>query len=102
MGGHKEKWKELMVHTTNTLIPQEMRLLLALAALMDFDIWPSDTTKAYLQASESLGRDVYLRNPGIEFELKHEECLQLLRPLYGLCDAGDFGIITWINTTANI
>lgn len=66
-----------------------MRLLLALAALIGYDIWSSDITKTYLQASEPLGRDIYLKNPGPEFALKPEECLQLLRPLYGLCDAGD-------------
>lgn len=32
-------------------------------------------------------RDIYIEKTGPEFELGSDQCLQVLRPLYGLCDA---------------
>ena len=51
IGGHRDKYKDLMVHSTSTLQPQSVRLLLALAAIFEFDIWTSDVRQAYLQSA---------------------------------------------------
>lgn len=89
IGGHRDKLKHMMVHSSTTLQPQSVRLLLALAGIFGFDLWTADIRQAYLQASEPLERDFFIRNPVAELELSPEQCLKLLRPLYGLCDAGD-------------
>ena len=34
-------------------------------------------------------RDIFIKDPVPEFELDASQCLQLLRPLYGLCESGD-------------
>ena len=34
-------------------------------------------------------RDIFIRDPIPEFELDPSQCLQLLKPLYGLCESGD-------------
>ena len=34
-------------------------------------------------------RDIFVRDPVPEFELDPSQCLQLLKPLYGLCESGD-------------
>lgn len=81
--------KHMLVHSSTTLQPQSVRLLLAMAAIFGFDTWNADITQAYLQSTEPLARDIYIARPVTEFELDRGQCLKLLRPLYGLCDAGD-------------
>ena len=60
IGGHCYKLKDLTVHSSTTLQPQSVRLLLALAAIFGFDIWTADIRQSYLQASEPLERDVFI------------------------------------------
>ncbi len=38
IGGHRDRFKDFMVHSTTTLQPQSIRLLLALAAMHEFEI----------------------------------------------------------------
>jgi len=77
IGGHRDRLKHLMVHTTQTLQPSSIRLLLALAAIHGFKVWTSDVRQAYLQSAEPLAREVFIRHTVPEFELKPEQCLQL-------------------------
>ena len=60
-----------------------------MAATFGFDLWSSEVKLAYLQSSEPLTRRVFIKNPAPEFGLQPNECFELLRPLYGLSDAGD-------------
>ena len=94
IGGHRDKLKGFMVHTSQTLQPSSVRLLLALAELHGFSTWTSDVTQAYLQSAVPLMRDVFIKDPVPEFELNPNQSLQLLRPLYGLCESGDL----WFKT----
>ena len=89
IGGHRDKLKKMMVHLSQTLQPSSIRLLLGLAALHGFDVWTSDVRQAYIQSAEPLMRDIFIRNPVPEFALDPHQCLQLLKPLYGLCESGD-------------
>lgn len=89
IGGHRDKMKDLLVHFSNTVQPQSVRLITALTSNFDFKIWGSDVKQAYLQAKKKLGRDLYIKDAPPEFELEPTQCLMLSKPLYGLCDSGD-------------
>ena len=42
IGGHRDKMKDWMVHSTTTLQPQSVSFLLALAGTFGFDLWTAD------------------------------------------------------------
>jgi hypothetical protein len=88
LGGHKDVLKSKMVHTATTLSQTSTRLILALAAIFEFDIWTTDVDQAYLQSAATLQKDIYLTTDAIE--LGAEELLQLVLPLYGLSESGDY------------
>lgn len=52
-------------------------------------------TQAYLQGAERILRKVYIRGKP-EFQLEYDELLEILRPLYGLADAGDYWHATFL------
>jgi Reverse transcriptase (RNA-dependent DNA polymerase) len=63
-----------------------MRIIVSLARAFAWDIQSHDVTQAYIQADE-MNRAVFLRPPA-EFHLKGK-LLLLVKPLYGLTNAGD-------------
>lgn len=94
IGRHWDKLDDMIVHSSMTLQPPSICLLLALTAMFGFHTWTSDIRQAYLQVSEPLERKVSIWNAAPEFELPPEQFLMLLRPLYVLCDAGDLWYTT--------
>lgn len=94
IGGHRDKLREYLIHSSNSTQPQSVRILLSLAALLDFELWGDDVKQAYLQSMKKLNREIFIYEAVPDFELEPEECLQLLKPLYGLCDSGDLWYAT--------
>lgn len=62
IGGHRDKLKFYMVHSSQTLQPASIRLLLALETFFGFEIWTADVTQAYLQSTIPLSRDLFLNS----------------------------------------
>jgi Reverse transcriptase (RNA-dependent DNA polymerase) len=67
-----------------------IRLIFALASIFDFKFWTQDVTQAYFQSAGTPARKVFIEKPASELELCPNQALQLLRPLYGLADSGEF------------
>lgn len=53
---------------------------------MGFNLWTQNVAQAYIQ-SQDLTRNVYVK-PHPIFELDNSKILKLLKPLYGLPNAG--------------
>lgn len=84
LSGHRDRSKAFMVHTSKTLKPASIRLMLPCASTLGFQMWTRDVREAY-QQSLSQG-SIFISRPCPEFSLDPDECLQLLKPLYGLCE----------------
>lgn len=52
-------------------------------------------TIAYMQGAEKILRKAYLKEKP-EFQLKDDQLLEILRPLYGLADSGDYWHATFL------
>jgi Reverse transcriptase (RNA-dependent DNA polymerase) len=74
------------VHTAVLARQNSTRLLISLARSFGWEIQSHDVTQAYLQG-DTMSRSVYLKPPP-ELELQGKYLL-LVKPLYGLTDAGD-------------
>lgn len=88
LGGHIDKEKRNVVHSATTLKQSSIRIILALATIFGFDLWSTDINQAYLQSASNLRREIFVR-PDV-LELDKDQLLQVVKPLYGLSDAGDY------------
>jgi Reverse transcriptase (RNA-dependent DNA polymerase) len=61
---------------------------------MGFEIISADVTQAYLQSASELKRKVFV-NPNC-IDLKPDELLQIMKPLYGLAESGKYYAQTFI------
>jgi len=91
--GHNDKAKPFVVHNLATLRQRSTRLLVSTSAVQRFRLFAHDINQAYLQSQDLLARTLYLepRNEDRHlFSLADDEVLLLVRPLDGVCDAGDY------------
>ena len=87
--GYRDRMKTSLVHDTSTAKQSSVKILVGISAIYGFRIFSIDVTQAYLQSSENLKREIYVK-PSREFKLHDGELLKLRKPLYGLPDSGDY------------
>lgn len=91
--GNNDQVKLLVVHNLETPRQLSTCLLVSTAAVLRLRLFAHDITQAYLQSQGGYSRKIYLRPSAANthlFGLQEDEVLLLLRPLYGICDAGDY------------
>ena len=81
--------KEHLVHGAQTIKCVSARIILVAAKIKGIRIWIVDVKLTYLKSNKQLIRKISMANPASEFELSPEECLELLKLIYGLADSGD-------------
>lgn len=87
--GHLDRENELLVHASSTVRQQSIELLISLSTILGFPLWSEDMTLAYMQGDKKILRRVYLKGSP-EYQLTHDQLLEILRPLYVLCHSGDY------------
>ena len=76
-------------HVALTIQCASVRMVVIIFISKGFRAWVADVKLAYLQSEKLLIRKISLTSPAPEFELSPDECLELLKPLYGLADSVD-------------
>lgn len=102
--GYRDSHKNIIVHDTAVLRVSSIRVILSAAAVHKMRILSYDLSQAYWQSKDKLSRSVYIqpkRKDLVIFRLQQEQLFELIRPLYGLCGAGDYWGHTIIDHLAN-
>ena len=97
--GHKDREKPFIVHSIPTLRQSSTKILVSTAAVRGFRIFSHDVKQEYLQSKDKMTRILYLKPKEEDrklFGINCDEVLEILKPLYGVCDAGDYWGITII------
>lgn len=84
-----DKEKDFIVHKTTSLRRSSSRIILSFASTTNFKLWSQDINEAYVQSDQPLQRTVY-PNPPKQLNLPNGTKLKLRKPLYRLCDAGEY------------
>ena len=91
---HRDAEKHNLVHDSTNVRQSSVRIVIALAAIMGFEVWTEYISQAYFQSAGKLLREVYLR-PNKHLQAPVGSILKLLQPLYGLADSGEYWCATF-------
>lgn len=95
--GFRYKYKPYMLHDVSTLRISSIGILLSVFSTLGFRDFSHDVTQAYLQSKYKLTRIIYIKpkpQGRVILGLRDGDIFELVRPLYGLCDSGDY----WVET----
>ncbi|KAI0994749.1 hypothetical protein K3495_g13433 [Podosphaera aphanis] len=93
---YKDDNKKSVLTYSPTIQRMSQRLILSLALYNNFDIFTRDISQAYTQSKSQIARDFYVR-PLKELGLPADTLLKVLRPLYGVPEAGTHWFRTYHN-----
>ena len=81
--------KDYLVHRALAIQCVSVCIILVVAKIKGFRICIVDVRTAYLQSVKPFMRKIFVTNHASEFKISPEECLELLKPIYGLADSED-------------
>lgn len=85
--------KDFVLTQAPTIQRVSQRIILVLAAILPMNLYLRDITQAYVQSATNLNRDFYIRPP-IELGNK-DTILKVIKPLYGVPEAGNHWFYTY-------
>jgi hypothetical protein len=95
---YNDQEKELVLTQSPTIQRVSQRLILCIAAIGQHELYLRDISQAYVQSTTNLNRDFYVRPPKeLQRQLRLDESsvLKILRPLYGVPEAGNHWFKTY-------
>jgi len=101
--GNTEKAKAFVVHNRSALRQSSSQILVSTSAVLGFRIFSHDVNQAYLQSNDK-SREVFIQPRARDaryFNVRDDEVLQVLLPLYGLPDAGDYWDVAVLDHVEN-
>lgn len=93
---YNDQGKGLVLTQAPTIQRVSQRMILALTPCVRMPLYLRDISQAYVQSSTSLNREFYIRPPP-ELNLDPQSVLKVVKPLYGVPEAGAH----WFNTYHN-
>ena len=91
---YRDGEKDTVLTQSPTIQRVSQRLILALAVTIgNTELYLRDITQAYMQSKTQLNRQFYVRPPA-ELKLQKGTILRVIKPLYGVPEAGNH----WFNT----
>lgn len=95
IGGHRDRDRHKQIHDTRTVRPESIRVLVAIATIFGMRLSIFDWLQSYTQSGSNLLRDVFI-SPS-ELHLTPQQLVQILLPVYGLTESGEY----WGDTLSN-
>ena len=90
---YNDDGKDMVLTQAPTIQRMSQRLILTLCVITGYNLFLRDIAQAYVQSTTSLNREFYLRPPK-ELGLQEGFVLKVIKPLYGVPEAGAH----WYNT----
>eukprot|EP00171_Calliarthron_tuberculosum_P000912 IDg912t1 len=91
--GFKDNLKPFLVHNNPTMGQSSNKLIVSTSVILRYRLALHDIIRAYLQSKKKFSRLIYLKPRSEDlkyFVMAPDEVMELLEPLYGICDAGDY------------
>jgi hypothetical protein len=95
---YNDQEKELVLTQSPTIQRVSQRLILCIAAMGPHSLYLRDISQAYVQSTTNLNREFYIRPPRElqnELGLGEDSVLKVLKPLYGVPEAGNHWFKTY-------
>lgn len=90
---YNDAGKHIVLTQSPTIQRVSQRIILAMTAMMNLGLYLRDISQAYVQSTTQLNRDFFVRPPP-ELSLGKDAILKVIKPLYGIPEAGNH----WFNT----